>query len=73
MKVTWEEKDINPGRIYSKEGIDEKWIIGYLSAMDGPECYVSVSNRDGMVTDPRTKEQMAQLLTENGYLPVELL
>lgn len=31
------------------------------------------SDQDGMVTDPRTKEQVAQVLTENGYLPVELL
>ena len=73
MKVTWEADDIKPGRRYSKPGIGEKWILGYISDMDGPARYVSVSDQDGMVTEPRTKEQVAQVLTENGYLPVELL
>lgn len=73
MKVTWEAKDIWPGRRYSKPGIGEQWILGYISDMDGPARYISVSDRDGMATDPRTKEQIAQLLTEHGYLPVELL
>ncbi len=73
MKVTWEEKDITPGRKYSKEGMGEKWIIGFLSNVDGAERYVSVSDQDGMVTAPRTKEQMAQTLTEDSYMPVELL
>ena len=73
MKVTWEAEDINPGRRYSKPGIGEKWIIGYMSDVYGPARYVSVSEHDGMVTEPRTKAQVAQMLTENGYLPVELL
>lgn len=70
MKVTWEAKDINTGRRYSKPGIGEEWIIGYISGMDGPARYVSVSCQDGMVTGPLTKDQLAQVLTENGYLPV---
>ncbi len=73
MKVTWEAKDITTGRRYSKPGIGEKWIIGYISDIDGPARYVSVSDQDGMITTPRSKEQMAQVLTENGYLPEELL
>lgn len=73
MKVIWEEKDITPGRRYTKEGIGEKWIVGYLSGALGDARYVSVSDQDGMVTEPRTKEQIAQILTDNGYLPVELL
>lgn len=73
MKVTWEAEDITPGRRYSKPGIGEKWIIGYISDMNGQTRYVSVSEHDGMVTEPRTKERLAQVFTENGYMPVELL
>ena len=73
MKVIWEVKDITPGRRYSKEGIGEKWIIGYLADQNGAARYVSVSDQDGMVTASKTKEQMAIDLTECGYLPVEVL
>ena len=74
MKVTWDAEDINPGRRYRKNIDSEEWIIGYLSgSASGSSRYVSISTRDGLVTDPQTKEQLAQLLTENNYLPVELL
>jgi hypothetical protein len=73
MKVIWETEDIKPGRRYSKEGIREKWTIGWLSDTDDETRYVSVSDQDGMVTKPRTKEQMAALLSSQAYLPVELL
>lgn len=73
MKVEWEAEDIVPGRRYGKEGLREKWVIGYLSFADGQERYVSISDQDGMVTEPKAKEQMARNLTENGYLPLELI
>jgi hypothetical protein len=73
MKVIWETEDIKPGRRYSKKGIGENWIIGYLSDTDGEDRYVSVSELDGMVSVPYTTERMAQMLTENGFMPVELL
>jgi hypothetical protein len=41
--------------------------------MSGPSRYVSVSDHDGMVSEARTKEQFAQVLTESGYLPLEQL
>lgn len=73
VKVIWDPDDIKPGRRFSKAGIKEKWSIGYISGMSAAARYVTVSDCDGMVTEPRTKEQMAQALTENGYLPIELL
>lgn len=73
MRVIWEASDIQCGRRYSKAGIGEKWIIGYIPSMTGEARYVSVSDQDGMVTEPRAREQIAQILTENEYLPVELL
>lgn len=72
MKVTWEAEDIWPGRKYSKRNIEE-WIIGYLSCLEWPVKYVSISLNDGMVTHPMTKDEFAEVLNREGYLPVELL
>lgn len=73
MKVIWGPNDIISGRRYSRDGLAEKWIIGCLSTAESDERYVSVSELDGMVTNPHTKEQLAAMLTENAYLPVEIL
>ena len=73
MKVIWKAEDIVPGRRYSKEGIKEEWIIGYLSNNYGDNRYVSISDQDGMVTAGTDKESLAARLTEGGYIPVELL
>lgn len=73
MKIIWEEGDITPGRRYSKVGLGENWIIGFLQDAMRDARYVSISDRDGMVTLPCTKQEMAVMLTREGYLPVELL
>lgn len=73
MRVIWEAEDIVVGRRYSKPGLDEEWIIGFIGGMGGPIRYVSISDQDGMVTGPKSKEEIALDLTEAGYLPVELL
>jgi hypothetical protein len=73
MKIIWEAQDITPGRSYSREGIGETWLIGYLSYEDSRACYVSVSQNDGLVTKPMTPEEMAGMLTREGYLPSEVL
>lgn len=74
MKIIWGAEDINPGRRYSKKNIGETWIIGYRSDTDDDVVrYVSISENDGMVTIPYTKEGLAEILTEYGYIPVELL
>lgn len=71
MKVIWEPDDIKPGKRYSKPGIGEEWIIGYLSDAhpSNKTRYVSVSLSDGLVTEPLSKEDMARALTDQGYLP----
>lgn len=73
MKVTWEASDIKAGRRYSKPGISEIWMIGYLAGADEPNRWVSISSEDGMVTLPYTREQMAESLTNAEYLPVEVM
>jgi len=74
MKIIWEAEDIKTGRRYSKKNIRETWIIGYRSDTDDDVVrYVSISENDGMVTTPYTKKGLAEILTGNGYIPVELL
>lgn len=73
MKIIWETQDIVAGRSYSREGIGETWLIGYLSYEDSRACYVSVSQSDGLVTPPMTPEEMAGMLTQEGYIPSEVL
>lgn len=73
MKVIWEVNDIILGRRYGKPGFIEEWTIGYLAWEHESARYISVSNQDGMVTNPHTKERLAEILTENDYLPLELL
>ena len=73
MKCIWEEKDIRTGRRYSRPGLGEDWIIGYLSAADNDRRYCSISTADGLVTAPRSKREFADHLTKEDYLPVELI
>jgi hypothetical protein len=72
---SWETEDIKPGRRYTKKDTEEVWIIGYRADADNYETrYVSVSENDGMVTTPpHTKEELAVILNEYGYVPMELL
>lgn len=72
MKVIWEPKDIQCGRKYTREGLSETWMIGFLSTEEGAARYVSISDQDGMITRAETKESMAELLTKNDYLPREI-
>lgn len=71
MKVTWETEDIRPGRRYSRADISEVWMIGYDPELG--EQFASVSLLDGLITDFKTRERMAKDLTENGYVPLELM
>ena len=73
MQVIWHPSDIRVGRIYGKQGVREKWLIGYRPDVDGPCRFVSISLDDGMVTEPRTDMAMAECLSRHEYLPVELL
>jgi hypothetical protein len=72
----WRAEDIKPGRRYTKKDTEEVWLIGYRTdAVANYEArYVSVSENDGLVTSPpRTKEDLAKVLNEDGYVPVDIL
>jgi len=73
MICEWEVEDIKPGRVISKPGIGEKWTIGFLAFINGKKRYVLISNLDGMVTKPETKEELAEHLTKSALIPIELL
>jgi len=70
----WKTEDVRPGRRYTKKDTEEIWIIGYRTDIgDYNARYVSVSENDGMVTLPYTKEEFAQVLNANEYVPVDIL
>jgi hypothetical protein len=65
----WGEKDIIAGSRYSMGRGEEVWMIGYLSFETSKRRYVSISTIDGLVTDRKTREQLAEDLTKSGYRP----
>jgi hypothetical protein len=71
----WKAEDIKPGRRYGKKGNKEVWIIGYRAdaVVNYKARYVSVSENGWMITSPYTKEELAGILNENGYIPMDLL
>jgi len=71
----WKAEDIKPGRRYTKKDTEEVWIIGYRAdaVVNYKARYVSVSENDWMITSPYTKEELAGILNENGYVPMDLL
>lgn len=73
MKVIWEPNDIKAGKVYAKSETGEKWMIGYLSWKGDADKYVSISLLDGWVTTANSQSALAEKLTEDGYLPIELL
>lgn len=75
MKFIWEESDIKTGRIYTRPDIHEDWMIAYLSDIDPDNLakYTSVSLSDGLIIKASTREDMAQMLTENEYIPKEYI
>ena len=71
MKFTWEEEDIVPGRKIVQGTEGKIWVIGWLPHIAEAERYVLVSLADGLVTPPKSKEQMATMLTQGRMIPAE--
>jgi hypothetical protein len=71
MKMIWNAEDIRPGRRFTKKGTEEIWIIGYRTDVNNYEArYVSIAENDGMITKNHTKEELAEILNKNGYVPI---
>lgn len=74
MKIVWEAEDIKPGRRHGKPGRAERWIIGYLPAMDIRSArYCEISLADGAIQGPFSRQELAHGLNECGEMPEELL
>lgn len=80
MKTIWEPSDIVCGRIVCKplqkgervfepNGWTAKWTfkIGFVGG-GGEDNYVMVCMCDGMVSRPRSKEQLAQEFNRDGLI-----
>lgn len=75
LKVLWEEKDMEVGRIIQKHdcGLSGKWMICWLSNGEGHQFGV-VSLADGMVSLTGTKAALAEKLNKaSHYLPAEVM
>ena len=73
MEVIWESVDIRIGLRVGIKGSSERWVVGYLSYPQSGGCFVVISEADYMVGVGKTSLEMAECLTENEYLPSELL
>jgi len=68
MRYQWEAKDIKAGTRYTRKGIEEVHMVGYLADRLDRQ-YVSISLQDGMVQPSRSVEEWAAVLTAEGYEP----
>lgn len=80
MKVVWEEGDIQPGRQVQKPacGVTGRYIIGYDPADKSAgerKILFLIGLADGMIYRPGagTQESIANWLTKNGIMPIELV
>ncbi len=74
MKVIWEASDIHQGRRIGCENAVWDWVIGYRSNSDPiNRSYVLIRINDGAIEGERSPEDMANFLTQNNYLPIELV
>lgn len=75
MKIAWEASDIRGGSVVGRKGRDERWMIGYQPGRDNPETrWVLVSLADGCISaGPASAEIIADALTKNGDIPIELI
>jgi hypothetical protein len=73
MKIEWEESDITCGRRVSSPSGKETFLIGYAASTASQKRFVTVSLLDGMVTDLKTKLEVAKVLNDGKLIPIELL
>jgi hypothetical protein len=74
MKVIWEEGDIYSGVRFGFKECSTRWRIGFLTERtDTKALWGIICEQDYFVYPGKTPAQVAEYLTENGYLPSELL
>jgi hypothetical protein len=74
MKIIYEASDIEVGKVYGKDGYDGHSImVGYYPESDEIENYVIINLSDGCISVQRSKFEVAKYLTDNDYIPEEIL
>lgn len=73
MKISYEQKDINPGQRYGKPGVEERWIVGYSPGAEEQQRYAMISLADGIIASRGTRADIADTLSDGEYLPAEVL
>jgi hypothetical protein len=74
VEIKWEADDIVTGVRVRKPGNNEAWIIGFFDGTpDHDERFATVSLQDGMICELKTREGLAQDLTDGGYQPCALI
>lgn len=76
VKVTWEEGDLDCGRVVSASNKTERYVLGYRYDRGGNmnKFFVLASLRDGQVSDlGSTPTAAIAALNERQLLPAEVL
>lgn len=74
MEIKWDAEDIVTGVRVRKPGTNEAWILGFFDSAPGrDDRFAMVSLLDGMICELRTRESLAQDLTDGGYQPCALI
>lgn len=74
--VTWEARDIIPGRVIGAIGRGERWMVGYVAGKhSSKDQHLSLNSMsDGMISRIGTADQIAAMLNKVGTeLPAEML
>lgn len=71
MKVVWEIEDIKSGRVVGKPDVNERFMIGWRTALHGPNTVHMISLLDGMVLHD-TAQEVCDHLNNGGWQPIEL-
>lgn len=73
MKVLWDTKDADVGRIVYRPGCSERWFIGYIvgDIYARGNKYCLISTADGLICNIGSQADMAAHLTKFEYIPYE--
>lgn len=72
MLIVWEEKDVIGGRVVRRPGACEPYFITTVH-LDGSTHHGLCSLFDGYIVCFGSKEKVAALLNNEGYVPADML
>ncbi len=72
MKVIWGRDDVFGGRYLKSQVLNHRALIGYRPGESGLNGYYIVSLEDGLISQATSKESLATVLTNQGWIPDEI-